>query len=124
MTAPERKTTLRSAMADDPHLEGIVMLMLDRLMPALEHVKDHGKVLYPDDDDLTECTVWMNGAIFGAVATYVMTNLDDAQLRDILKLYICIVYMIDNTVERYGCMNLDQHAQDFLDQHIGEMPEA
>ncbi len=121
MSAPEE---LRFAMNNDPRLEGNVMMILDRIMPALEHAKDYGKELWPDDDDLTECALWMNGAIFGAVATFIKMNVEDAQLGDILKLYICIIYLIEDTVDRYGGMNLEQYAQDFLKRHADEMPEA
>ena len=111
MSAPEE---LRFAMSDDPRLEGNVMMILDRIMPALEHAKDYGKMLWPDDDELTECVPWTNGAIFGAVATYITLNQDDAGLDDITKLYDCICAMINDTLARYGHFDLESYAQDFL----------
>ena len=74
MTAPEKETEARRWMADDPKLEGIVMLMLGTIMPALQHGRDYGIEAFPDDDDAA--VAWTNGAIFGVVAQYVTANSD------------------------------------------------
>ena len=125
MSEPEKETpnVFRTAMTDDPKLEGFVMLMLDRLAPALEHAKDYGKILFPDDDDLTECVDWTNGAIFGTVAAFVTLNHDEAKLEEITKIYACISDIISETLDRYGRMNLEQYAQDFL-VRVGAEKEA
>ena len=109
MTAPDKETEARRWMADDPKLEGMVLLILDRIMPALNHAMGYGKESFPDLDDLTP---WMNGAIFGAVATFVKTNNDEADLDGITKLYMCISDVL-NTAEG---LDLDRYAGDFLER--------
>ena len=116
MTAPEKETpnVFRTAMTEDPKLEGIVMLMLDRLAPALEHAKDYGKILFPDDDDLTGCVDWTNGAIFGTVAAFVTLNHKEAGLEEITKVYGCVSSIISDTLDRYDGFDFEQYAQDLL----------
>ena len=109
MTAPESKKDIRSAMADNPKLDGIVVLILDRLFPALNYAMNYGKESFPD-----ELTPWMNGAIFGAVATFMDTNHDKAQLSDITWVYACISDVLNTTVERYGSLDLDRYTRDLL----------
>ena len=116
MTAAEKETPniFRAAMTADPKLEGLVMLMLDKLSPALNHAIDHGRILFPDDDDLAECADWTNGAIFGTVAAFVTLNHDEAQLSEITKVYACISDVITKTLDTYGCFDFEQYTQDFL----------
>ena len=119
MTAPESKTPkdIRSAMADDPKLNGIVLLMLDKLSPALNHAMDYGDEAFPDDAELTR---WMNGAIFGTVAHFVTDNNDEAGLDEIGKVYVCICDVISETLDTYGRFDLDQYAQDLLERVSAE----
>ena len=116
MSSPEKEAPniFRAAMTDDPKLEGIVMLMLDKLSPALNHAIDRGRILFPDDDDLAECVDWTNGAIFGAVATFITLNHDEAKLDEITKVYACVSDVISKTLDTYGCFDLEQYTQDFL----------
>ena len=122
MTAPEKETpnVYRDAMTDDPKLEGIVMLMLDRLTPALKHGRDYGSEAYPDD---AEFAMWTNGAIFGTVAAFITLNHEEAGLEEITKVYACISDVINETLDRYGRFDLEQYAQDFLVQ-VGAEKEA
>ena len=119
MTAPENGTpdSPRAWMTDDPKLKGIVLLMLDRLSPALHHARGFGRESFPDD---TEFAQWMNGAIFGTVATLLTTNQDEVRLDEITKVYACISDVITETLDRYHGFNLDQLAQDLL-VRLGEM---
>ena len=114
MTAPEKMTpnVFRAAMTKDPRLEGLVMLMLDSIMPALQHGRDYGIKKFPDDDD--EAVAWTNGAIFGTVAAFVTLNHAEAGLDEITKLYACISDVISETLERYGRFDFGQYSQDFL----------
>ena len=113
MTAPEKETpnVFRAAMTRDPKLEGMVMLMLDNIMPALQHGRDYGIKAFPDDD--AEAVAWTNGAIFGVVAQYVTAN-SDAGLDGITKLYACVSDVISKTLDTYGRFDLEQYSQDFL----------
>ena len=113
MTGPEKETpnVYRDAMTDDPKLEGIVMLMLDRLAPALEHAKDYGSKAHPDDAEFIH---WTNGSIFGAVAAYITLNHKEAGLEEITKVYACLCEVISDTLDTYGHFDLEQYAQDFL----------
>ena len=113
MTAPEKETpnVFRAAMTEDPKLEGMVMLMLENIMPALQRSRDYGIEAFPDDDD--EAVAWTNGAIFGVVAQYVTAN-SDAGLDGIAKLYACVSDVISQTLDTYGCFDLEQYTQDFL----------
>ena len=70
--------------------------------------------LFPDDDDLTECVQWTNGAIFGAVATFITTNHGEAQLDEIIKVYGCIRDVFTEMVDTYGGLDLERYTEDFL----------
>ena len=120
MTAPEKETpnVYRDAMTDDPKLYGIVLLMLDRLSPALHHARDYGRESFPDDGDFAR---WMNGAIFGGVATFLTLNQDEVQLEEIVKVYGCTCELITETVDRYRGFNLDQLAKNALERVGAEM---
>ena len=112
MTAPEKETAniFRAAMTKDPKLEGMVMLMLDSIMPALQPGRDYGSEAFPDDN--AEAVAWTNGAICGVVAQYVTAN-SDAGLDGITKLYACVSDVISQTLDTYGCFDLEQYTQDF-----------
>ena len=103
--------TARDWMTDDPKLEGIALLMLDRIAPALHHARNYGDEAFPD---LDECTLWTNGSIFGVVAAFVTLNYDEAGLEEITKVSLCICDMINETIDRYGRFDLDHYATDFL----------
>ena len=98
---------------DDPEVDGLTMLVLDRLATALHHAMDYAREAFPDDDS-AEFTLWMNGAIFGAVATFVTTNYGEVQAAEVRKLHICVTDVISDVIDRYGKFDLDQYAQDFL----------
>ena len=110
-------------MTDDPRVDGLTLLILDEIHPALHHAMDYGKEAYPDDDD-PEFTHWMNGAIFGAVATYVVTDHEEATTDEILRLYVCVTDVISDVIDRYGSFNLDQYAQDLLAKVGFDGPDA
>ena len=124
MTAPEKETVsvFRAAMTEDPQLEGGIVLMLTKIMPALQHVRDYGSEVFPDDD--AECATWTNAAIFGAVAHYVTTQSNDAQLSEITKVYACISEVISSTLDTYGRFDLEHYAQDFLERVGAEEIDA
>ncbi len=54
----------RSAMTDDPKLEGLVVLILDRLSLALRHARDYGNEVFPEDADFVEAVprLWSHAA--------------------------------------------------------------
>ena len=122
MTAPEKETpnVYRDAMTDDPKLNGLVVLILDSIMPALNHAKEYGSKAYPDDAEFIH---WTNGSIFGAVAAYITLNHKDAGLEEITKVYGCVSSIISDTLDRYDGFDLEQYAQDFLVQ-VGAEKEA
>ena len=113
MTAPEQEAAnvFRAAMDEDPKLEGFVMLILDRLGPALQHGRDYGNKAYPDD---AEYATWTNGAIFGVVAQFITDHHDGAGVEEISKVYACVVDVITKTLDTYGCFDFEQYTQDFL----------
>ena len=90
-------TEARRWMDDDPKLEDLTMLILEELFPALNHAMDYGKESFPELDDLTP---WMNGAIFGAVATFLTTDKSETPLSEITKLYMCISQLLNDTAGR------------------------
>ena len=107
----EAPTIFRAAMDEDPKLEGMVMLMLDSIMPALQHGRDYGSKAYPDD---AEYATWTNGAIFGVVAQFITDHHDGAGVEEITKVYACVSDVISKTLDTYGCFDLEQYSQDFL----------
>ncbi len=100
-------------MTDHSELQAIVMLMLDRIMPDLEHGREYGTKAFPDD---AEFAMWTNGAIFGTVAHFITTNRDEASLDEITKIYGCLCDVISETLDRYGGFDLEQYATDFIEQ--------
>ena len=113
MSEPESETpnVYRDAMTDDPKLNGLVVLILDSIMPALNHAKEYGSKAYPDDAELIH---WTNGSIFGAVAAYITLNHDEAGLEEITKVYGCVSSIISDTLDRYDGFDFEQYTQDFL----------
>ena len=116
---------LQSALPQDPTADG-PRLGLRRALAPLRLIQKPLQILirqipkpvievhheaHPDD---VELILWINGSIFGVVAAFVTLNHDDAGLGDITKAYACICIMINDTLDRYGCFNLEQYAQDFL----------
>ena len=114
MTAPEK-------MIDDPVVKAITVLMLETLMPALQHGRDYGSKAYPND---AEFAMWTNGAIFGVAAHFITDNHNEAGLAEITKLYECLCEVINDTLDRYGRFDLEQYAQDFLERVGAEMEVA
>ena len=112
MTDPERETpnVFRDAMTDDPKLEASIVLMLTSIFPALNHAMDYGK-----EFKLDQLTPWTNGAIFGAVSSYIMmAKNDEAELDEVTNVYGCVSDVLNTTGERYSCLDLDRYAQDLL----------
>ena len=114
MSQPEK-------MTDNPEVQAIVVLMLDKLMPALEHGRGYGAKAFPDDADFA---MWTNGAIFGTVAHFITTNRDEADLDEITKIYGCLCDVINETLDRYGRFDLEQYATDFLERVGAEMEKG
>lgn len=96
----------------DPRLALLTATILDTIGPAIDLGRDFMLEQYPDTDEEAG-THWLNGMLFGAVATFTLRAQEGATLANVRGVYIAVCEVFEAMVDRGS---LDAYVNEILER--------